>query len=59
MTLDPKPLLGPAGIRANIQHLEARVQNAYDNWQKEINELQHWLDELDKLETADEQQSVN
>lgn len=50
MKPDPKPTLGPAGIRANIAHLEARVQQAHDNWQQELNELQSWLDQLEQLE---------
>jgi hypothetical protein len=53
MKLDPKPQLGPAGISANIDHLESRVQRAHDNWQKELLELQYWLEELDKLEYSE------
>ena len=50
MKPDPKPTLGPAGIAANIAHLEARVQNAHDNWQSELNALQYWLDQQQQLE---------
>lgn len=50
MKLDPKPTLSRAGILANIDHLECRVQRAHDNWQKELNELQYWLDQLEQLE---------
>jgi len=48
--IDPKPTLGRAGISANIAHLEARVQQSHDNWQKELNELEYWLDQLEQLE---------
>lgn len=53
MTPDPKPQLGPAGIRANIQHLEARIQTAYDNWQQELMELEYWIDQLAELEAQE------
>jgi hypothetical protein len=49
MKPDPKPTLSRAGILANIDHLECRVQKAHDNWQQELNELQRWLDQLDLL----------
>jgi hypothetical protein len=48
--IDPKPQLGPAGIAANIAHLEARIQIAYDNWQKELMELEYWIDQQAELE---------
>ena len=51
--LDPKPQLGRAGILANIAHLEHRVQTAHDNWHSELNELQYWLDELNKITPDD------
>lgn len=47
--LDPKPTLSRAGILANIDHLESRVQTAQDNWHSELNELQYWLEQLDLL----------
>jgi hypothetical protein len=50
MKPDPKPTLGPAGISANIAHLESRVQTAHDLWQSELNALQYWLDQLEQLE---------
>jgi hypothetical protein len=53
MTTDPKPTLSRAGIVANIDHLEHRVQRAHDNWQSELLELQYWLDQLDKLEYSE------
>ncbi|CAB5224165.1 hypothetical protein UFOVP389_40 [uncultured Caudovirales phage] len=53
MKPDSKPKLGPAGIRANIAHLEHRVQTAHDNWHCELNELQYWLDELNKITPDD------
>ena len=48
--IDPKPTLGPAGIAANIAHLEARIQTAYDNWQQELLELEYWIDQQAQLE---------
>ena len=53
MTPDPKPQLGVAGIQANIAHLEARIQTAYDNWQQELMTLEYWLDELNKITPDD------
>ena len=50
MKPDPKPTLGPAGIEANIDHLENRVERAHDNWQSELLELQYWLEQLEQLE---------
>jgi hypothetical protein len=50
MKPDPKPQLGPAGIAANIAHLEARVQKSHDNWQQELNELRYWLEKQAQLE---------
>jgi hypothetical protein len=47
--LDPKPTLSRAGILANIDHLESRVQRAQDSWHSELNELQYWLEQLDLL----------
>jgi hypothetical protein len=54
MKTDPKPTLSRAGILANIDHYESRARQAKDNWQTEINELQYWLDQLEKLETHNE-----
>ena len=48
--IDPKPQLGPAGIAANIAHLEVRIQTAYDNWQQELMELEYWIDQQNQLE---------
>ena len=53
MIRDPKPTLSRAGIAANIDHLECRVKQAHDNWQRELNELQYWLDQMDKLEYSE------
>lgn len=53
MTPDPKPTLSRAGILANIDHYECRARQAQDNWQTEINELQYWLDQLEKLEATE------
>jgi len=53
MKPDPKPNLSREGISANIDHLEARVQRAQDNWQSELLELQYWLDQMDKLEYSE------
>jgi hypothetical protein len=50
MKPDPKPTLSRAGIEANIDHLENRVQRAQDNWQSELNALQYWQDQLEALE---------
>lgn len=50
MKPDTKPQLGPAGIAANIAHLEARVQTAHDSWQQELNQLQYWLEKQAQLE---------
>ena len=47
---DTKPTLGAAGIAANIAHLEARIQTAYDNWQQELMELEYWIDQQQALE---------
>ena len=49
--IDPKPQLGPAGIAANIAHLEVRIQTAYDNWQQELMELEYWIDQQQALES--------
>jgi len=46
---DPKPNLGPAGIEANIAHYEALVAQSKDAWEQHLNQLQYWLDELEKL----------
>jgi hypothetical protein len=51
--IDPKPQLGAAGILSNIAHLEHRVQTAQDNWNSQLNELQYWLDELNKITGGD------
>jgi hypothetical protein len=48
MKPDPKPQLGPAGIQANISYYEALVQNSHEEWQQHLNELQFWLDELQR-----------
>jgi hypothetical protein len=53
MKPDPKPTLGPAGISANIAHLEARIQIAYDNWQQELMELEYWIDQQQQLEYSE------
>lgn len=50
MTQDPKPNLSAAGIVANIDHYECRVQSAYDNWQQELMQLEYWLEELEKCQ---------
>jgi hypothetical protein len=47
--IDPKPNLSAAGIKANIDHYESRVQSAYDNWQQELMQLEYWLEQLDLL----------
>jgi hypothetical protein len=52
--IDPKPQLGPAGIAANIAYLESRIHAAYDNWQKELMELEYWIDQQQRLEEAEE-----
>jgi hypothetical protein len=52
MKPDPKPQLGHAGIAANIAHLESRIQTAYDNWQKELMELEYWIDQQAELERS-------
>lgn len=58
MKTDPEPTLSRAGIMANIDHCESRVKSAHDNWQKEINELQYWLEQLENLEENDEQHLI-
>lgn len=52
MNSDPKPNLSRAGILANIDHYECRVKSAHDNWERELQELQYWLDQLDLLQPA-------
>jgi hypothetical protein len=44
-----EPALGPAGIQANVEHLEARVQASYRKWQEELAELEYWADRLAKI----------
>ena len=53
MKPDPKPTLGKAGIEANISHYEARVYTAHNAWEQELQSLQYWMDELDKLEYSE------
>ena len=50
MQKDPKPNLSLAGIAANIDHYESRVQTANDSWQQELEQLQYWLDQLEQLQ---------
>jgi hypothetical protein len=52
MKLDPKPQLSAAGIKANIDHYECRVQTAKDSWEQELQQLQYWLDQLEQLQPA-------
>lgn len=47
---NPKPQIGPAGITANIAYYESRVQEAYDNWQQELAQVEYWLEELEKCQ---------
>ena len=47
--IDYKPALGPAGIQANIDHYEALVAKSKDAWEGHLEQLQYWLDELDKV----------
>lgn len=51
MTPDPKPSLSAAGIKANIEHYESRVQSAYDNWQTELAQLEYWLEQFEQLQS--------
>ena len=48
--IDPKPNLSLAGISANIDHYESRVQTAKDCWEQELQQLQYWLDQLEQLQ---------
>ena len=48
MNIDPKPHLSLAGISANIDHYESRVQTAKDCWEQELQQLQYWLDQLEQ-----------
>ena len=50
MKPDPKPNLYRAGILANIDHYESRVQTAKDCWEQELQSLQYWLDQLEQLQ---------
>jgi len=52
MKSDPKPNLSKEGILANIDHYESRVKSAHDNWERELQALQYWLDQLDLLQPA-------
>jgi len=49
MTQDPKPQMSRQGIEANISYYEARLHTAHDNWERELQNLQYWMDELDKV----------
>jgi hypothetical protein len=52
MKPDPKPMLGAAGILANINYYESRVQSAHDSWEQELQSLQYWMDQLEQLQPA-------
>ena len=47
MKLDPKPLLGPKGIEANIEHYQVLIANTKDCCQQYVQQLQYWLDQLE------------
>jgi hypothetical protein len=54
MTPDPKPTLGPAGIRANISYYESRVHSAHNCWEQELQSLQYWMDQLELTKHQEE-----
>lgn len=46
--INSKSTVSFAGIAANIDHYECRVQTAKDSWEQELQQLQYWLDQLDQ-----------
>ena len=58
MKQDPKPNLSAAGIIANIDHYECLVQNAYDNWQQELIQLEYWIEQLEQLQRTSDSVSL-
>ena len=35
-------------IEANINYYESLVKNAHDTWEQHLQQLQYWIDELEK-----------
>jgi hypothetical protein len=58
MKPDPKPNLSKAGILANIDHYECRVQTAKDSWEQELQQLQYWMEQLEQLQRTSDSVSL-
>lgn len=44
--------LSQAAIEANIEHYEALVQNAHNEWEQHLQNLQYWMDQLERAQNA-------
>ena len=42
--------LSQAAILANIEHYENLVAKSYNEWEKHLQELAYWLDQLEEVE---------
>ena len=49
MNTNTKPTMSAEGILANINYYEHRVKSAHNNWEQELQSLQHWMDQLDQF----------
>jgi hypothetical protein len=41
--------LSRAAIEANIEHYESLVSTAKDAWEQHLEQLQYWIEELEKV----------
>ena len=41
--------LSQAAIEANISYYEALVQTAHNTWEQHLEQLQYWIEELEKV----------